>query len=82
MKSKAKFYFELENGSPLILTYNLQENSLKDRWCNQIDKRKKEKESILELKISNKTQSDIPKLLMKLNSIINKINNYYDIPLP
>lgn len=82
MSSKAKFYFELEDGSPLVLTYNLQENSLKDRWCKQVEKRKKEKDTTLELKISNRTKPDIPKLLLKLNSIIEEINKYYDIPLP
>jgi hypothetical protein len=93
----AQFRFELEDKSPLILTYNLQDNSLTPKWIHVVNERKKEtKQSTLtqfitgnsfpteplELKIQNKTSDDLPTLMEKLNSIIIEINKYYDQPLP
>lgn len=93
----AQFRFELEDSSPLILTYNLQDNSLTPKWIDVVNKRKLEiKQSSLkkfltgnsfpteplELKIQNKTADDLPKLMKKLNEIISNINKYYDQPLP
>ena len=92
-----QFRFELEDESPLILTYNLQDNSLTPKWLDIVTNRKKEtpqstlKNLILgstfpreplELKIQNKTAADLPKLMEKLNSISSSINAYYDTPLP
>jgi hypothetical protein len=94
----AQFRFELEDGSPLILTYNLQDNSLTPKWLDIVSKRKAETTQLskigklikgnrfpkdpLELKITNKTVDDLESLMLKLNSIVNKINEYYDEPLP
>lgn len=93
----AQFRFELEDGSPLILTYNLQDNSLTPKWLDVVKARKQEtpqstlKSLIsgstfprepLELKIQNRTADDLPKLMEKLNSIASEINLYYDQPLP
>jgi len=94
----AQFKFELEDGSPLVLTYNLQDNSLTPKWIECVNQRKKESkkpskiETIfkgskfpkdpLELKITNKTIDDLEGLMLKLNSIVNQINNYYDETLP
>ncbi|CAB4126014.1 hypothetical protein UFOVP181_224 [uncultured Caudovirales phage] len=94
----AQFKFELEDGSPLILTYNLQDNSLTPKWIDVVNDRKTETpkpsklETMfkgskfptdpLELKIINKTVADLENLMLKLNSIVNQINEYYDTPLP
>ena len=94
----AQFRFELEDRSPLILTYNLQDNSLTPKWIDVVNKRKSENpqpsmlETIikgskfpkdpLELKITNKTPDDIESLMLKLNEIVTSINEYYDEPLP
>lgn len=93
----AQFRFELEDRSPLILTYNLQDNSLTPKWVDVVNQRKLETNQSslkklltgnsfptepLELKIQNKTADDLPKLMEKLNQIISDINKYYDQPLP
>lgn len=94
----AQFRFELKDGSPLILTYNLQDNSLTPKWIDVVNQRKEENpppstiekffkgdqfpKDPLELKIANKTPDDLPELLNKLNELSTEINKYYDIPLP
>lgn len=94
----AQFRFELEDGSPLILTYNLQDNSLTPKWIDVVNRRKLDNNQLstlskifksnkfpkdpLELKIVNKTPDDLTKLMLKLNDIVADINKYYDIPLP
>ena len=94
----AQFKFELEDGSPLVLTYNLQDNSLTPKWIECVKQRKTETKQPskietlikgtkfpkdpLELKITNKTIDDIESLMIKLNSIVTQINEYYDEPLP
>ena len=82
MSEKVKFNFELEDGSNLALTYNLQKNSLKSRWCDQIIKRKQEVNSLIECKISNKTIDHVSDIVLKINAIIQDINTYYDVCLP
>ena len=81
MSKIAQFRFELEDGSPLILTYNLQPNSLTPRWIDIVNRRKNDSTGI-ELKITNKTSADLEKLMVKLNTIVTDINKYYDEPLP
>jgi hypothetical protein len=94
----AQFRFELEDGSPLILTYNLQDNSLTPKWIDCVNQRKSETnppskfkklfkrdqfpKDPLELKITNKTIDDLESLMIKLNSIVSQINKYYDEQLP
>ena len=91
MAKIAQFKFKLEDGSPLILTYNLQPNSLLPKWEKVVNDRKANEFNIpstefgkapLELKIQNKTTDHLPQLMLKLNSIIQGINEYYDCPLP
>ena len=52
----AKFHFELEDGSLLVLSYKLQDNSLTPKWIDIVNRRKLENVSkdSLELKIQNK----------------------------
>ena len=94
----AQFKFELEDGTPLVLTYNLQENSLTPKWIDVVNNRKTETpqpskletlikgskfpKDPLELKITNKTPDDIETLMLKLNKIATSINAFYDEPLP
>jgi hypothetical protein len=94
----AQFRFELKDGSPLILTYNLQDNSLTPKWINIVNQRKEENpqpskiekffkgekfpRDPLELKIANKTPADLPELLNKLNELATELNKYYDVQLP
>jgi len=82
MSEKVKFYFELQDGSPLELTYKLQTNSLRKRWCDQITKRKQEVNSSIQCKISNKTIDHVLEIVTKINSLIQDINSYYDVCLP
>jgi hypothetical protein len=81
MNKLVKFHFELEDKSPLILTYKLHPNSLTAKWTNIINRRSSNNTG-LELKITNKTSADLEKLMIKLNSIVTDINKYYDHPLP
>lgn len=86
MNPIAQFHFELADNSKLKLTYNLQENPLTSKWINVIRKRKRELTRIfkqpLELKITNKTEKDLPFLIEKLNGIVDEINLFYDKQLP
>jgi hypothetical protein len=86
MSKLAQFYFDLEDGSCLRLTYTLQPNPLTLKWIDIVNQRKSELINVLDksldLKIANKTLKDIPWLMEKLNNIVKKINNYYDKQLP
>ena len=75
----ARFHFETKDGTPLIITYLLQPNSLVPRWIDFIKRRQGD---AIELKISNKSKADLPELMSTLNGIISNINSYYDRPLP
>ena len=81
MATKAQFHFQLEDGSPLVLTYNLQQNSLIPKWEQIIRTRSANKDE-LELKITNKTSNDLEKLINILNNIVEEINDFYDKELP
>lgn len=81
-KTKAVTYtFELEDKTPLRLTYLLQANSLREKWINEIKTHRKKNNSSLNLKISNKDRSHLKELTEKLNSIINDLNNGYDFQI-
>ena len=75
----AKFHFKLQDGSPLVLTYWLQPNSLLPKWESIIQRRYGDP---IELKISNKGIDDLPELMNTINAIIVDINQFYDNPLP
>lgn len=79
---KARFYFELVDGSPLVLTYQLQNNSIAPRWAKQVRERNAEADTYLDLKIANKTIDDIEELMLTLNKIVTDLNSYYDKQLP
>ena len=82
MKNFARFHFALENGDPLIISYVLHDTSLKDRWIEMVNNRNINPNPRFNLTISNKTISDLPIMMEKLNSIISKINEKYDRTLP
>ena len=81
MNRIAIFHFELKSGEPLKLQYHLPYTSLLDRWISIVERRKATNDSI-ELKISNKTLTDLELLMSIINEIIDKINSYYDKQLP
>jgi hypothetical protein len=78
----ARFQFELRDGAPLDLFYDLHDTSLRERWINQINARNAEPGTFLDLKIANKTLDDIDYLINKINEVIVGINAYYDKQLP
>lgn len=73
-----RFTFELENGELLKLTYLLQPNSLREKWLNEVKTYRKQGNTTLNLKISNKNYLHLNKLTEKLNLIIDNINNSYN----
>lgn len=82
-----RYTFELENGESLRLTYSLQPNSLREKWINEVITYRRNRETYLNLKISNKNISHLKELTDKLNSIISDINLIYkkvkkDVSLP
>lgn len=78
----AVFQFELRDGSPLNLMYDLHNTSLRDRWIKQVMDRNAEPNTFVDLKIANKTVKDIDYLIEKINEVIIGINAYYDKQLP
>lgn len=77
-----KYHFQLIDKRPLVLTYELQPNSLRERWISHFNERNSEPDSYLNLKLDNKTAKDITFLMNKLNSIVEEINSFYDRQLP
>lgn len=77
-----KFIFELQNKESLILTYELHENSLRERYISHLRKRQKQLGLNYNLKIANKTRKDIEYLMNKLNFYVSEINKFYDRQLP
>jgi hypothetical protein len=75
----ARFHFELENGSPLAITYSLQPNSLLPKWEQMINCRRGDE---LELKIANRTEQDLPEMTEVLNGICQQINQRQTLQLP
>jgi hypothetical protein len=75
----ARFHFELDNGSPLAITYSLQPNSLLPKWEQMINSRRGDE---LELKIANRTEQDLPELTEVLNNICQQINQRQILQLP
>lgn len=81
-RTLAVFQFELRDGSPLNLVYDLHNTSLRDRWIKQVMDRNAESNTYVDLKISNKTIKDIGYLIDKINEVIVGINAFYDKQLP
>lgn len=73
-----RFTFELQNGKNLKLTYLLQQNSLREKWWNEVITYRKQGNKELNLKISNKNYLYLDELTDKLNSIIENINIQYN----
>lgn len=82
MKKIARFHFVLENGDPLVISYILHDTSLRDRWTQLVDTRNLDPEPKFNLSIANKTTANIPQLMSEINTIVSKINQYYDKILP
>lgn len=77
-KNKVRFTFELENDQPLQLEYQLQSNSLREKWINEVKSCLKKSNAYLNLKISNKNYLHLDELKEKINSIVKEINNAYE----
>ena len=74
----AVFYFRMEGGKILPITYHLQETPLREKWIEQIRIKEQEEDAYLDLKITNKSIQDLPFLKEKLNSIVSHINKVYE----
>ena len=74
----AVFYFRMEGGKILPITFDLQSNSLREKWIEQIRIKEQEEDAYLNLKITNKNVEDLPYLKNKLNSIVSHINKLYE----
>ena len=77
-KNKVRFTFELEDGEILKLEYQLQPNSLREKWISEVRKCLKKPNSYLNLKISNKSYVHLNELKEKINSIVEEINTFYE----
>lgn len=73
-----RFTFELQNKKQLKLTYSLQQNSLREKWLNEVTTYRKQGNKELNLKISNRNYLHLPELTEKLNSIVKEINDGYN----
>lgn len=76
-KKAARFTFELDNGESLQLDYLLQQNSLREKWINEIRTYQNKGKTSFTLNISNKDCSHLNELIEKLNSIIDELNDAY-----
>ena len=56
----AVFYFRMEGGKILPITYHLQETPLREKWIEQIRIKEQEEDAYLDLKITNKSIQDLP----------------------
>lgn len=77
-KKAVRFTFELDDGEPLQLDYLLQQNSLREKWINEIKTYQSKGKMSFTLNISNKNRSHLKELIQKLNSIIDEINDNYE----
>lgn len=77
-KKAARFVFELDDGGLLNLDYLLQQNSLREKWINEIKTYKNRGKTTYNISISNKNRSHLKELIQKLNSIIDELNNNYE----
>ena len=82
MNNFARFHFTLTDGKPLVITYELQKNSLEGRWVEQVNDRCKDPNPRFNLNLANKSDTDIQELMEHLNIIVTKLNSYYDKELP
>lgn len=82
MEYIARYHFLCNDGSPLVISYLLQNNSLKDRWIKMVKNRSANPAPVFNMSISNKTPDDLPMFMQTLNDIVRKINAYYDKELP
>jgi len=80
-KKAARFTFELDDGESLQLDYLLQQNSLREKWINEIKTYQIKGKTSFTLNISNKNFSHIKELIQKLNSIINELNDKYEFDI-
>ena len=76
-KKAVRFTFELDDGESLQLDYLLQQNSLREKWINEIRTYQNKGKTSFTLNISNKDRSHLNELIEKLNSIIDELNNTY-----
>jgi len=77
-KKAARFTFKLNDGEYLQLDYLLQQNSLREKWINEIKTYQNKGKVSFTLNISNKNRLHLKELIQKLNSIIDELNDKYE----
>ena len=75
----AIFYFRLRDGTILPLKYELQPNSLREKWIQAVRMKEKDENSFLYASFSNKNENDLEYLKDLGNSIINDINTFDEV---
>lgn len=74
----ARFVCKLSDGKLLNLDYLLQQNSLREKWINEIKTYQSRGKVSYSSCISNKNRSHVRELTQKLNSIVNELNDKYE----
>ena len=77
-KKAARFILELDDGEILNLDYLLQQNSLREKWINEIKTHKNKGNTAFNISLLNKNRSHLKELIQKLNSIIDELNHNYE----
>ena len=75
----AIFYFRLRDETILPLKYELQPNSLREKWIQAVRMKEKDENSFLYASFSNKNENDLEYLKDLGNSIINDINTFDEV---
>jgi len=69
-------------GNLNILSYQLYDTQLTDKWITLTNANLKRKTPSIHSVFNNRTEKDLPEIFKKLSSIVNHINKEYDKKLP